>query len=297
MISQENVGERIDKLLVRLNTGITRSQIQRWITDKNVTVNDILVKSNYKCQLNDRVKWEIPEAKPLALTPEPIPLSIVYEDRDLLIINKPAGMVVHPSKIHPKGTLVNALLHHVKQLSTIGGEQRPGIVHRLDKDTSGLLVVAKNDETHQMLAQQLQNRTMERIYEAIVEGDVDHDEGVIDAPIGRNPERRVHMAVVDSGKEALTHFNVIKRYAAHTHLACRLTTGRTHQIRVHLSYINHPIVGDPIYNERHHQQDQKLALFSKMLSFEHPHRKEWLTFEIDTPESFQHILSNIEKRS
>lgn len=297
MISQQNVGERIDKLLVRLNPDITRSQIQRWITDKNVTVNDVPVKPNYKCQLNDQIKWKVPEKKPLALTPEPIPLSIIYEDCDLLIINKPANMVVHPSKMHPTGTLVNALLHHVKQLSTIGGEHRPGIVHRLDKDTSGLLVIAKNDETHQMLAQQLQDRTMERIYEAIVEGDVDHDEGVIDAPIGRNPQHRVQMAIVDSGKAAVTHFNVIKRYAAHTHLACRLTTGRTHQIRVHLSYINHPIVGDPIYNERHHQQGQKLALFSKKLSFEHPHNKEWLTFEIDTPESFKHTLSDIEKRS
>src|SRR5690625_1097919 len=173
MISQQNVGERIDKLLVRLNPDITRSQIQRWITDKNVTVNDVPVKPNYKCQLNDQIKWKVPEKKPLALTPEPIPLSIIYVDCDLLIINKPTNMVVHPSKMNPTGQLVNALLNYYMQLSSIGGEPRPGIFHRLDKYTSGLLVIDKNDETHQLLAQHFQGRTKERIYEAIVEGDVD----------------------------------------------------------------------------------------------------------------------------
>lgn len=291
------MNERVDKLLVTLNPNGSRSHIQRWITDKYVTVNNQLIKANYKCQLGDVVSWCVPGAKEIELLPEAIPLHIMYEDDELLVVNKPQGMVVHPSKAHRTGTLVNALIYHVQNLSTIGGEERPGIVHRIDKDTSGLLVVAKTDETHKNLTQQLQQQKMERTYEAIVEGVLDHDQGLIDAPIGRDPQKRIRMAVVDNGKEAMTHFQVINRFITHTHVACRLTTGRTHQIRVHLNYIDHPIVGDPIYNDSFAQKGQSQALFAKKLSFEHPTRRERVTFEIDAPDSFDQTRLKIKKRT
>lgn len=296
-VTEENVNERIDKILVPLNPSATRSQIQKWIADHQVTVNQKHVKANYKCQLGDEIEWEIPAIKRIELKAENLPLMIIYEDDDLLVVNKPKGMVVHPTETHPNGTLVNALLYHTNQLSTVGGLERPGIVHRIDKDTSGLLVVAKRDNIHTALAKQLETQQMERIYEALVQGVIEHDNGLIDAPIGRNPHIRTQMAIVDHGKEAVTHFQVVKRYHNYTHVACQLTTGRTHQIRVHLKYIDHPIVGDPVYNGKQTLGVQTQVLFSKKLGFQHPHTKEYLTFEIEAPDDFKNVLKQIENMS
>lgn len=297
IVPENQIDKRIDKVLVTLNPVQSRSEVQKWIKEQHVRVNDELVKANYKCQLEDVITWQVPHTKEVEILPEAIPLHIVYEDDDLLVISKPQGMVVHPSHAHSTGTLVNALLYHVQHLSTIGGENRPGIVHRIDKDTSGLLVVAKTDAAHMNLTEQLQQQKMERIYETIVEGVLEHDRGSIDAPIGRDPQKRVQMAVVDDGKKAITHFQVLNRYQDHTYLACRLTTGRTHQIRVHLNYIHHPIVGDEIYNNSSVKNYTGQALYSKKLSFEHPTRKEKVTFEIDAPYTFKQVLSEVKKRS
>src|SRR5690625_122552 len=221
-------------MLANVQQDRSRSQIQKWIEENFVTVNGKFVKANYKCQVQDQIRWSIPKEKQINLMPENIPLSIIYEDDDLLVVNKPKGMVVHSSENHQNGTLVHALLYHTEKLSQIGGLERPGIVHRLDKDTSGLLVVAKNDETHKHLAKQCKRHEVERTYEAIVYGVIDHNKGIIDAPIGRDPKHRLRMAVVDNGKQAITHFHIIKKYRKYTHISCSLETGRTHQIRVHM---------------------------------------------------------------
>ncbi|WP_099158014.1 RluA family pseudouridine synthase [Virgibacillus ndiopensis] len=286
---------RIDKLLAEINPDKSRSQVQTWINQDLVTVNDCIVKSNYKCHTGDIVKWSIPETKPAEINPEKIPLVIVYEDSDVIVVNKPKGMVVHPSAGHSGGTLVNALLYHCHDLSGINGIERPGIVHRIDKDTSGLLVVAKNDHAHESLAAQLAEKDVERKYEAIVHGVIEHENGLIDAPIARDPKDRQKMGVVDNGKPAVTHFKVLKRYERFTHVECQLETGRTHQIRVHMRYIGFPLVGDPKYGPRKTLGNNGQALHARVLGFTHPRTNEWLQFEVEAPMEFKGILDQVEK--
>lgn len=286
---------RIDKLLSSISQDTSRSQVQSWIAKELVFANKQNVKANYKCQAGDVIDWTIPDPEPLNIVPENIPLAAVYEDSDLLVINKPKGMVVHPSAGHSNGTLVNALLYHCDDLSGINGVERPGIVHRIDKDTSGLLVVAKNDMAHSGLAEQLEAKDMERTYEAIVHGVIDHENGLIDAPIGRDPNNRQKMGIVDNGKPAVTHFHVINRYKNFTHVDCRLETGRTHQIRVHMKYIEFPLVGDPKYGQRKTLETNGQALHAKSLGFNHPRTGEWKEFTAEAPDYFQKLLEEIEK--
>ncbi|WP_156290411.1 RluA family pseudouridine synthase [Oceanobacillus salinisoli] len=295
VVTAEQEKQRIDKILSELNAENSRSQVQTWIADGYVTINGERVKANYKCQAGDEIAWTIPEAEPLELTPENIPLDIIYEDRDLLVVNKPKGMVVHPSVGHGSGTLVNALLYHCDDLSGINGVERPGIVHRIDKDTSGLLVVAKNDLTHTDLSEQLASKEIKRKYEAIVHGEIPHETGVIDAPIGRDPKDRQKMGIVDQGKPAVTHFRVIQSYPDYTYIECQLETGRTHQIRVHMKYIGYPLVGDPKYGPRKTLETNGQVLHAKILGFRHPRRNEWMEFEVEAPAYFKEVINYIEK--
>lgn len=296
-VEQEEKGSRIDKLLASLNKEASRSQVQSWIKDNYVEVNGEVVKSNYKCQEGDHISWEIPEPEELDVIPQDIPVEIIYEDQDVLVVNKPRGMVVHPSPGHPNGTLVNALLHHCKDLSGINGVIRPGIVHRIDMDTSGLLMVAKNDVAHESLVEQLKEKTVKRSYQAIVHGDITHDYGTVDAPLGRDPRDRQKMAVVDDGRHAVTHFEVLKRFGNYTHVKCVLETGRTHQIRVHMQYIGFPLVGDPKYGPRKTLDFGGQALHAEVLGFNHPKTGEWLEFDVEPPKEFQNLLEEIEKMS
>ncbi|MFD2044029.1 RluA family pseudouridine synthase [Ornithinibacillus salinisoli] len=295
VVTESEAKTRIDKLMAMINPDKSRSQVQSWINEDMVTINDQVVKANYKCQVGDVVRWSIPEVKPLEIDAENIPLDIVYEDSDLLVVNKAKGMVVHPSAGHQSGTLVNALLYHCNDLSGINGIERPGIVHRIDKDTSGLVVVAKNDSAHASLAEQLASKDIERKYEAIVHGVIDHDTGMIDAPIGRDPKDRQKMGVVETGKNAVTHFQVVNRYKDFTHIECQLETGRTHQIRVHMRYIGFPLVGDPKYGPRKTMNTNGQVLHAKVLGFTHPTSGKWLQFEADLPQYFREVLSEIEK--
>ncbi|RLL45253.1 RluA family pseudouridine synthase [Oceanobacillus piezotolerans] len=295
IVTEEQAKARVDKLLSDINPEISRSQIQSWISDGYVTVNGEAVKANYKCQTKDLVEWSIPEVEPLHITGENIPLDIVYEDGDLLVVNKPKGMVVHPSAGHQSGTLVHALLYHCDDLSGINGVERPGIVHRIDKDTSGLLVVAKNDFTHVQLSEQLASKEIKRAYEAIVHGEIPHETGLIDAPIGRDSKDRQKMGVVENGKPAVTHFRVISRFPDYTHIECRLETGRTHQIRVHMRYIGYPLVGDPKYGQRKTLDTDGQALHAKVLGFKHPRKQEWMEFEAEPPQYFADTLDYIKK--
>lgn len=295
VVTEEQNKKRVDKLLAEMNPDRSRSQIQTWISKDHVSVNGETVKANYKCHTGDQLKWSVPEVEALDITPENIPLDIVYEDGDLLVVNKPKGMVVHPSAGHQGGTLVNALLYHCNDLSGINGVERPGIVHRIDKDTSGLLVVAKNDHTHVHLSEQLASKDIKRKYEAIVHGEITHESGMIDAPIGRDPKDRQKMGVVDNGKPAVTHFRVIKHFPDYTHVECQLETGRTHQIRVHMKYIGFPLVGDPKYGRRKSLDTDGQALHARILGFTHPRTREWLEFEVEAPEAFNDVLKKIER--
>ncbi|WP_080874820.1 RluA family pseudouridine synthase [Oceanobacillus timonensis] len=288
--------KRVDKILSDLLQDHSRSQIQSWIEEAYVKVNGEPVKANQKCLADEKITWEIPETKPLILEPENIPLDIVYEDSDLLVVNKPKGMVVHPSAGHQTGTLVHALLYHCNDLSGINGVERPGIVHRIDMDTSGLLVVAKNDFSHQHLSEQLQEKTLKRTYEAIVHGEIGHETGLIDAPIGRDPKDRQKMGIVENGKSAVTHFRVLEHFPEYTHVECQLGTGRTHQIRVHMQYIGFPIAGDPKYGRRKTLDVHGQALHAKQLAFIHPRTEEWMTFEAAPPAVFTEVLDQIRKK-
>lgn len=295
VVTKEYQNKRIDKVLTDLNKEASRNQVQSWIKDGYVYVNGESVKSNYKCQLEDQIEWEEPEVQELEIEPENIPLDIKYEDEHLLVVNKERGMVVHPSHGHRTGTLVHALLYHCNDLSGINGVHRPGIVHRIDKDTSGLLLVAKHDKAHELLSEQLANKEVNRQYEAIVHGVIEHDKATIDAPIGRDPNDRQKMAIVESGKPAITHFSVVDRFEKFTHVYCDLETGRTHQIRVHFQYIDHPLVGDPKYGRRKTLNVQGQALHARKLSFTHPMTGEQMTFTSEPPEIFQETLENVAK--
>jgi 23S rRNA pseudouridine1911/1915/1917 synthase len=289
----EQDGIRLDKWLTEKNGEWTRSAIQDWIKNGHVTVNGKPVKSNYKIKENDAVSIEEPELQELEILPENLHLEIIYEDEDVVVVNKPRGMVVHPAPGHPNGTLVNGLMYHCKDLSGINGVIRPGIVHRIDKDTSGLIMVAKNDAAHESLVNQLKNKTTRRRYEAITAGVISHDKGTVDAPIGRDPQDRQKMTVTEQhSREAVTHFQVLERFGRHTHVACELETGRTHQIRVHMKYIEFPIVGDPKYGPRkkHSFPIEGQALHAAVLGFKHPRTEEEMLFEVEPPEDFKSCL-------
>ncbi|UOQ47940.1 RluA family pseudouridine synthase [Gracilibacillus caseinilyticus] len=295
-VTNEEAGTRIDKLLVDVTEDFSRSQIKMWFEKDLVSVNDKVVKQNYKCQNGDTIEWMVPVAKPLDVEPKNIPIDIVYEDQDILVINKQSGMVVHPAAGHFEDTLVNALLYHCDDMSGINGVKRPGIVHRIDKDTSGLLVVAKHDKAHERLAKQLKEKTMKRSYKAIVHGDIPHDYGTIDAPVGRSEKNRQLMAVTEKGKPAVTHFEVIERlHGKFTFVKCMLETGRTHQIRVHMKYIGYPLVGDPKYGQRKTIDVEGQALHAYQLKFVHPVTDEQMEFEAPLPTKFEQVLENIRK--
>ena len=289
IVDEGAAGERLDRFLAGRELEVSRSHIQKLIESGCVLVNGRTAKANAKLREGDAVETELPEAREMEILPEDIPLDILYEDSDVIVINKARGMVVHPAAGAADGTLVNALLHHCEDLSGINGVIRPGIVHRLDKDTSGVMMVAKNDRAHVDLAEQIREKTAQRIYRAIVCGTIAEDRGEIRAPIGRHPTERKKMAVVPGGKEATTLFRVVERFPAHTLVECRLKTGRTHQIRVHMAYIGHPLLGDPKYG-RKTPDIAGQALHSCELSFTHPRTKERMTFAAEMPEDMKAIL-------
>lgn len=284
---------RIDKVLGHHLKQFSRSQIQKWVTDGNVTVNGQPVKPKYKLAVGDQVVVSPEAPQKIDLEPENIPLDIVYEDDDVLVVNKPQGMVVHPAPGHPNHTLVNALLYH-SPLSTINGEFRPGIVHRIDKDTSGLLMVAKNDMAHRSLAAQLKAKTNQREYVALVHGVIKQEAGTIDAPIGRSRKDRKKQAIVSDGRHAVTHFKVLKRYRHYTLVSCRLETGRTHQIRVHMKSIGHPLAGDPLYGPRKTLPGKGQYLHARELGFKHPRTGKQLLFTAPLPDYFQRMLDHLD---
>ncbi len=285
---------RIDKAIALLNDSLSRTHIQNLIDEGDILLNNKTTKASTKVKTGDEITLLLVEAKDSIILPEDIPLDIVYEDNDLLVVNKPAGMVVHPAVGNYHGTLVNALLYHCKDLSVINGVARPGIVHRIDKETSGLIVVAKNDLAHESLALQLKDKTCYRQYIALVKGVLPHSEGTIDAPIGRHPVKRKEMAINSNGKNAVTHFKVIERFADYTLISCLLETGRTHQIRVHLTYIGYPIVGDLVYGTNNKQlYDKGQLLHASMLSFIHPRTKQVVKFEAPLPDYFNQVLERL----
>ena len=286
---------RVDKVLVERLKDYSRSQIQAWLKEDAVTINGEIIKANRKVAAGDEIVITIPEPITLDLVPENIPLEIVYEDDDVAVINKPQGMVVHPSAGHPNGTLVNALLYHLENLSTINDVIRPGIVHRIDKDTSGLLMIAKNDKAHESLAKQLKDKTSLRKYVALVHGNISHEKGTINAPIGRSKVNRKMQAVMAEGKPAVTHFNVIERFEQFTLVELQLETGRTHQIRVHMQYIGFPLAGDPVYGPRKTLPGNGQYLHAKLLGFKHPTTDKEMIFEVEMPESFRKTLENLRK--
>lgn len=287
---------RLDKACSEIFSDYSRSQIKQLLDGGNITVNGKTEKAKYKVKSGDVIRLEEPETKTLELRPENIPLDIVYEDDDVIVINKPQGMVVHPAPGHDDHTLVNALLYHCP-LSTINGTFRPGIVHRIDKDTSGLLMVAKNDKAHRFLAEQLKDKTNIREYVALVHGRIAEDEGTINAPIGRSLKDRKKQAVVKDGRNAVTHFEVLKRYRDYTLVKCILETGRTHQIRVHMKYIGHPLVGDPLYGPKKTIKGNGQFLHAGKLGFVHPTTGKLLIFEAPLPKIFQECLEKLDKNN
>lgn len=287
------IGERIDKAISKAREDISRARIQQLIEDGHITVSGKKVRPGYKLRRGDSVEIEIPEAVPLEAKPQAIPLDIVYEDKSLLVIHKPRGMVVHPAAGNYEGTLVNALLHHCgDSLSEIGGVLRPGIVHRIDKDTTGLLIVAKGDYAHRHFSDQLKTRSLSRTYFALVHGNIKEDSGTVDKPIDRDLHDRKKMAIAKTGgREAVTHFEVVERFGLYTLLMCKLQTGRTHQIRVHMKSIGHPIVGDKTYGVKKEafQLDGQL-LHAGKIGFIHPETEEEMSFSAPLPEDFEHVL-------
>ena len=294
----DRTGERADAALARLCPELSRSAAQKLLEDGLVTRNSLPVKKNEKLTEGDTLEVELPEVQPVDILPENIPLDIVYEDEDVLVINKPKGLVVHPAAGHWTGTLVNGLMYHCKDsLSGINGQLRPGIVHRIDMDTSGLLIVAKNDMAHQALAQQLQDHSLSRTYVCIVVGGIKQDSGTIDAPIGRHPTDRKKMAVTErNSKNAVTHWEVLERFSGYTLVQCRLETGRTHQIRVHLAWRNHPILGDAVYGSKQPELGQSSqCLHARELTFRHPRTGQPVTVSCPLPDYFEEVLKKLRK--
>lgn len=292
IIDENSVNARLDLFLSERMEDKSRSYIQGLIEKSQVKVNGILKKSNYKLKIKDKVLITIPDPVGLDIEPEDIPLNIVYEDSDVIVVNKPQGMVVHPASGVYTGTLVNALLNHCSDLSGINGITRPGIVHRIDKDTSGILVVAKNDKSHNKLAEQLKDHSMTRVYTALIEGILKEEDGIIDKPLGRHPVERIKISVIKDGKKAVTHYRVLERFKNNTLVECVLETGRTHQIRVHMAYIGHPLVGDPVYGykkQRFNLNGQ--MLHAKKLGFIHPSTNEYIEFMSDLPDYFKKVLN------
>lgn len=287
---------RIDKVLTALFADHSRSQVQQWLKDGAVSVNGEPVKANYKVKSADAIVVEVPEPEELEIVAEDLPIEIVYEDDDVAVVNKSQGMVVHPSAGHAQGTLVNALMYHMKNLSSINGVIRPGIVHRIDKDTSGLLMIAKNDQAHEALAQQLKDKTSLRKYIALVHGVIPHEKGTINAPIGRSKVDRKMQAIREDGKPAVTHFTVLERFENFTLVELQLETGRTHQIRVHMKYIGYPLAGDPVYGPKKTLKGNGQFLHAKLLGFTHPQTNERMTFEAPLPEVFEKNFREVEKR-
>ncbi len=295
-MNEGSIGMRLD-LYVSQTEQVTRSVAQKWIEDQCVTVSGKVQGKNYRLREGDVIEITKPEAVPCEALPEDIPLSILYEDEDLCVVNKPVGMVVHPAPGNPTGTMVNALLYHVSSLSGIGGVIRPGIVHRIDKDTSGLLVVAKNDEAHLSLSAQIASHSFERRYFAICRGNLKQDAGRIDAPIGRHAIDRKRMAVVKDGKPAQTGYTVMERFGDATFIACQLKTGRTHQIRVHMASIGHPLIGDGVYGGEGSKKEKSMTgalagqcLHAASISFVHPKSGEYMHFEAPLPDWFEAVL-------
>ena len=291
----ETAGLRLDSFLSEQLPDMSRSAAQKLMEQGHVLVNGQSVKKNYKTRAEDEIEITLPEPQIVDIQPENIPLDVRYEDEDVIVINKPKGLVVHPAPGHWSGTLVNGLMYHCAgSLSGINGELRPGIVHRIDMDTSGLLIVAKNDFAHASLAEQLKDHSLSRIYEAVVVGNIRSDSDTIDAPIGRHPADRKKMAVTEkNSRPAVTHFQVIDRYQGYTHLRLQLETGRTHQIRVHLSWQNHPIVGDSVYGKGKELGLSTQCLHARQLSFRHPRTGETVTVESPLPEYFETVLNKL----
>ena len=290
---------RLDAYISSKEENMSRTNIQRLIEEGNVLVNGQKKKISYKVQMGDNIEINIPEAKETNIRAENIPLEIVYEDKDIIVVNKPKGMVVHPANGNPDGTLVNAIMNICKDsLSGIGGEIRPGIVHRLDKDTSGLLIVAKNDLAHINMSKQIKDREVKKIYIALVKGNINEDEATINMPIGRSTKDRKKMAVRKDGKEAITHFKVLKRYGDYTLLKVKIDTGRTHQIRVHLAEIGHPVVGDMVYSKGKNEFGvEGQMLHAQSLEFKHPITGQEMHLEADLPQYFKNVLKELDGRN
>ena len=288
-------GERIDALLAHEIDALTRSQAARLIADGAVTLRCEPLKKNHRVAAGDVYVVEVPEPEETALVPQNIPLDVAFEDADVIVVNKPRGMVVHPAPGHPDSTLVNALLYHCgDSLSGVGGEKRPGIVHRIDMDTSGLIIAAKNDYAHRYLSAQLADHTLARTYEAVVCGNLREDSGTVDAPIGRCPADRKRMAVIPDGRSAITHWEVIARYNGYTHVRCMLETGRTHQIRVHMAHIGHPLLGDMVYGRKRAEKGlEGQCLHAKELRFLHPRTGELVTVTSELPDYFRAVLQKL----
>ena len=306
--TEESKNQRLDAFLASSLDELTRSQATRLVESGAVTVNGRAVSKSYRLAGGEDISVMLPEPEPVEAAPQNIPLDVVYEDADVIVVNKPSGMVVHPAPGHANGTLVNALLYHCRgSLSGVGGALRPGIVHRIDKDTSGLLVVAKNDAAHRALAAQLETHTVRRVYDAIVLGNLKEDSGTVDAPVGRHPTDRKKMAVLrapGAGKRAVTHYEVIERFGRFTYIRCRLETGRTHQIRVHLASLGHPLLGDPVYGgdgtkfeAAHRSLFTGQCLHAGELSFLHPATGEEVTFSAPLPPGFAAILELLRRES
>ena len=292
-ITPEMEGERIDKCISNYLESLSRSYIQKIIKDGKAYVNDAVVKANYKVKVDDKVQFEIPDCEEPDIPPQDIPLDILHEDKDILIVNKPKDMVVHPAPGHYEGTLVNAIMFHCKdELSGINGVLRPGIVHRIDKDTTGSIIICKNDEAHRKIAQQLKEHSITRKYRAIVYGRIMEEEGTVNAPIGRHPTDRKKMAINEkNGKPAVTHYKVLERFDKYTYIECQLETGRTHQIRVHMTTTGHPLLGDEVYgNAKCPFKLEGQTLHAMTIGFIHPTTGEYVEYEAPLPEYFEHLL-------
>ncbi|WLD95087.1 RluA family pseudouridine synthase [Alkalihalobacillus sp. AL-G] len=288
--------QRIDKVIANLQEDISRTQIQQWIKEKRITINGTEIKTNYKCIAGDQILIDVPEPEPLEVIPEQMDLDIVYEDNDVIVVNKPRGMVVHPAPGHMTGTLVNGIMAHCKDLSGINGVLRPGIVHRIDKDTTGLLAVAKNDQSHKHLGEQMKAKTATRKYKAIVHGVIPHNKGTVDAPIGRDKRDRQKMTVTDeNSRDAVTHFNVLERFSKYTYIECILETGRTHQIRVHMDYIGFQMAGDPKYGPKKTLPIEGQALHAETLGFVHPRTEQYMEFSAELPNDMKRLLDELRR--